>query len=192
MLVIVVVSINICWHLFRVWLPLFLQKGRGYSEEFTLGFTSAFYVATDVGCIAAGAASIALHRRGVTAGFARLLVFAGCSLITSLSVVIAFTPQGNLLLGLLLLFGAGALGLFPCYYALSQELSAQHQGKVSGVLGAIAWVAIAPMHPLFGHIIDETGSYDRGIAVVGLLPLVALGAWWLLWDWSNDSAEKQV
>ncbi len=136
---IVVITINICWHLFRVWLPLFLEQGRGYSESFALGFSSVFYVATDVGCIAAGAASIGLQRWGATAGFARWLVFAGCSLITSLSVVIAFTPQGNLLLGLLMLVGAGALGLFPCYYALSQELSAKHQGKVSGVLGAIAW-----------------------------------------------------
>jgi ACS family hexuronate transporter-like MFS transporter len=189
-LVIVVITINICWHLFRVWLPLFLQKGRGYSEQFALGFTSVFYVATDIGCIAAGAATIALHRRGATAGFARWLVFGGCSVITALSVVVAWLPQGNLLLGLLLLFGAGALGLFPCYYALSQEVSVRHQGKVTGVLGAIAWIATAPVHKYFGRLVDKTGSYDLGIAVVGCLPLVALAAWWLLWDWENESDQQ--
>ncbi len=189
-LVIVVISINICWHLFRVWLPLFLQQGRGYSEQFALGFSSVFYVATDVGCIAAGAASIALQRWGATAGWARWLVFAWCSLLTSLSIFVSWTPQGNLLLGLLMLFGAGALGLFPCYYALSQELSVRHQGKVTGVLGAIAWTATAPVHKYFGRLVDQTGSYDLGIALVGCLPLVALCAWWLLWDWSNEPAGR--
>jgi ACS family hexuronate transporter-like MFS transporter len=189
-LVIVVITINICWHLFRVWLPLFLQQGRGYSESDALAFTSVFYVATDVGCIAAGAASIGLQRWGAKAGFARWLVFAGCSAITALSVVVAYTPQGYLLLGLLLVVGAGALGLFPCYYALSQELSANHQGKVTGILGAIAWVSIAPIHKYFGRLVDETGSYDLGIAIVGCLPLVALVAWGLLWDWSNEPATR--
>jgi ACS family hexuronate transporter-like MFS transporter len=183
-LIVVVISINICWHLFRVWLPLFLQKGRGYSETFALGFTSAFYVATDVGCIAAGAASVGLQR-WFSAGRARWLVFAGCSLVTGLSVAAAAAPQGNLLLGLLLLIGAGALGQFPCYYALSQEISVRHQGKVTGTLGAIAWFSVSPVHKFFGRLVDRTGSYDLGIAIVGGLPLVAVVVWLLVWPWGG-------
>src|SRR5437899_9885404 len=30
-LIVVVVTINTCWQIFRAWLPMFLQKGRGYS-----------------------------------------------------------------------------------------------------------------------------------------------------------------
>jgi sugar phosphate permease len=184
-LVVVVVAINACWHLFRVWLPLFLQEGRGYSERFALGFTSAYYVATDAGCLAAGWASVALHRRGLTVGTARWLVFVACAAITALSVGVALTPAGGLLLALLLLVGAGSLGLFPCYYALSQELSHRHQGKVTGLLGMFAWLAAAPIHTLFGRLIDRTGSYDSGIAAVGCLPLLAAAVWWLLWDRSK-------
>ena len=40
-----------------VWLPMFLQKGRGYSESDALFFNSVYFVATDIGCIGAGAAS---------------------------------------------------------------------------------------------------------------------------------------
>src|SRR5262249_12318010 len=49
--------IHTTWQLLRVWLPMFLQKGRGYSESAALLFNSAYFVATDVGCIAAGAVS---------------------------------------------------------------------------------------------------------------------------------------
>jgi ACS family hexuronate transporter-like MFS transporter len=181
-LVVVVVAINACWHLFRVWLPLFLQEGRGYSERFALGFTSAYYVATDAGCLAAGWASLALHRRGLTVGTARWLVFTACAALTALSIGVALAPAGGLLLGLLLIVGAASLGLFPCYYALSQELTRRHQGKVTGLLGMAAWLAAAPIHKFFGRLVDRTGSYDLGIALAGCLPLVAAAVWWLGWD----------
>ena len=77
---------------------------------------------------------------------------------------------------------AASLGLFPCYYSLAQEVSVRHQGKVSGFLGMMGWLASAPMHKYFGRLIDETGSYDLGIAVAGCLPLLAAAVWWLAWD----------
>ncbi len=56
-LVPVVVSINLTWQLIRAWLPSFLQEGRGATEKAALLFNSAYYIAADVGCIAAGAAA---------------------------------------------------------------------------------------------------------------------------------------
>src|SRR2546421_5355940 len=52
---VVIALINTGWQTMRAWLPKYLQEGRGYSETATLNFTSAFYVATDIGVIAAGA-----------------------------------------------------------------------------------------------------------------------------------------
>jgi len=181
-LIIVVVTINACWHVFRVWLPLYLQEGRGYSERFALGFTSAYYVATDIGCLLAGWASVALHRRGLSVGTARWLVFTTCAIGTALSVSVAYTPKGGLLLAQLLFIGAASLGLFPCYYSLAQEVSVRHQGKVTGFLGMAAWLTAAPMHKFFGRLIDTTHSYDLGIAIAGCLPLVAAVVWWIAWD----------
>ena len=182
-LVVVVVAINVFWHLFRVWLPLFLQKGRGYDEKFALRFTSVFYFVTDVGCFAAGGASIVLHRLGLRVDVTRWLVFGGCSLLTACSAFLPWAPQGDLLLVLLLVVGLGALGLFSCYYTLSQELSTRNMGKITGLLVRLAWITSAPIHKYFGRYVDQTGSYDLGLAIVGCLPLAALVFWWLVWDW---------
>ena len=45
----VIALINTGWQTMRAWLPKYLQEGSGYTESATLNFTSAFYIATDIG-----------------------------------------------------------------------------------------------------------------------------------------------
>jgi ACS family hexuronate transporter-like MFS transporter len=181
-LCVIVACINIGWQIIRAWLPKFLQEGRGYSEFDALNFNSLYYLATDVGCLGAGAASLWLVKRSFTVHGSRALVYGCCALLTSLTTVAAFLPRGWALLGMLLVVGAGALGLFPCYYSFTQELSTRHQGKVTGLLGLVAWVSSSYLQKLFGRLVDKTGSFDTGIALAGLLPLVGLVFLWLCWD----------
>ena len=46
------------------------------------------------------------------------------------------------------------------------------------------------MHKLFGRLVDETKSFDLGMAVAGLVPWLGVIAMKLLWDRrkSNDPA----
>jgi ACS family hexuronate transporter-like MFS transporter len=180
-LVMMVISINATWQLIRAWLPKFLQQGRGYGEEESLYFNSAYFVATDVGCILAGMAALWLARRGRSAHSSRMIVYGVCAALTSLTLVAASLPQGWLLLAVLLVIGAGSLGMFPCFYSMTQEIDPRHIGKATGVLGFIGWAASSPMQSLFGRIIDVTGSFDMGLAVIGCLPIVGLVAVLLLW-----------
>jgi ACS family hexuronate transporter-like MFS transporter len=180
-LVTLVVSINLTWHFFRAWLPLFLREGRGYEEHVVNYFTSAYYIAADAGCILAGSATLFLARRGFAVHTCRQLVFLGGCLLTLLSVVAALLPPGPLLLGLLLLIAFGALGLFPPYYSFSQELTVRHQGKLTGTLGCTTWVMTALMHPLVGKWLDQTRNYSAVVALAGLCPLVGFAMLMLLW-----------
>ena len=180
-LVVMVICINGTWQLIRAWLPKFLQQGRGYSEAAALYFNSAYYVATDVGCLLAGAAGLWLARRGLQTHQAKFLVFGVCSLLAALTSVAAALPQGWPLLGVLLLVGAGTLGLFPCYYSFTQEMSPRHVGTATGLLSTIAWLASAPLQKYYGRLVDQTGSFDLGLAILGWAPLVAFLTMLLLW-----------
>jgi ACS family hexuronate transporter-like MFS transporter len=187
-LTVMVIAINIIWHIVRAWLTKFLQQGRAYSEADALLVSSAFYIATDIGCILSGAAALWLIRRKVNPHAARLRIFAVCSAITALTSVIALLPKGAALLAVLFIVGAAALGLFPCYYSFTQELGALHVGKATGLLSAIGWLVSAPLQKFFGRLIDRTQSFDVGIALIGWTPFVALIAMLLLWRKDENPA----
>jgi len=181
----VVILINTAYHFYRVWLTLFLMKGREYSEPVALDVLSWFYIVNDVGCITAGFATTWLHRRGLSVHASRLWVFGACSLLTASSLSLPFLPTGSQLIAALMVLSLGSLGLFPCYYSFSQDLTTAHQGKVTGLLGFFAWAVTSPLHPMFGRFIDQTGRHDWGLALAGLLPLVALCV--LIVGWGRDS-----
>ena len=181
-LIVMVALINTTWQLLRAWLPKILQQGRGYTESDALYFNSLYYVATDLGCLGAGALTLWLSRRGWPVHRSRSAVFLGGALLTALTTAVAFVPKGWLLLALLLVVGMGALAVFPCYYALTQELSTEHQGKVTGLTGVFAWLFSSPAQKYFGRLIDQTGSFDLGLIIIGWLPLLAFLVLRLFWD----------
>lgn len=178
---ITIALINTSWQTLRAWLPKFLQEGRGFTEKAALEFNSLFYIATDVGCLGAGALTLWLVRRGWTVHGSRIGVFGVCAALTALTGAVAFLPKGWALGVVLLCAGAGILGMFPIYHALTQEISPAHQGKVTGIASVAAWLFAPPAQKLFGWVIDRTKSYDLGLAIAGGLPLLALIALLLLW-----------
>lgn len=178
----VVACINTTWQILRAWMPKFLQEDRAFSETDALLYTSAWYVVTDIGCLGAGALAAWLAGRYFSVHASRLLVFAGCSVICAASLIVPWLDTGWLLLTVLALMGAGALGVFPLYYAFTQDISSVHLGKITGVAGAVAWLVTAQNHWLFGVIADRTGSQNTGLALAGLLPAFAALALWLFWN----------
>ncbi len=185
-LIIVVIAINLCWHQFRVWMMKFLEQGRGYDRNQALDVNFWFNVMTDVGCLAAGLASAALCNRGWTVHGSRCMVFGICSFLVALGGLIPWLPAGPALIFVLMAVGIGSLGLFPCYYALSQELSTAHQGKITGILGTIAWVFPSLWHREFGAWVDHSKSYDIGMMIASLLPILAWAAMCLIWPKKGD------
>lgn len=181
-LIVVILCVNITWRTFNTWLPKFLQEGRGYSERTTQYFSSLYYLGADVGSIVVGFVTIMLVNRGYRLHSARLIVFGFCALLTLLSLLAVTLPQGPALLVVVLLIGFGALGTFPTYFALSQEVTTKHQGKVTGTLGLINSIVIGTLAPLQGRLIDQTKSFSLALGTAGIPPLVALVVVYFFWN----------
>ncbi len=178
---IVVTIINASWQTLRGWLPKIMQEEYGYSENFTFAFTSVWYAITDVGCIASGALALWLVHQGWTIKYSRALTFGLCAILCSTLSLIHVLPSNWILLLVFLVSGAGALGMFPIFYSFSQDISREHQGKVTGVTGIIAWTLSSPTGMLFGWLKDTTNSYSLGLAIAGGIPLLALFAIIAVW-----------
>jgi MFS family permease len=181
-LVVLVVAINVPWHFLRAWLPLFLEKQHHFSEGGVYWFTTAYYVSTDLGSLAAGFAALSLARGGWAVHASRVAVFVACAaLVAAGCLAAAWLDDKVFLTGVLLAVGFAALGLFPNYYSFTQELSVRHQGKVTGSLGCINWLAMYALHAGVGESVKRTGSYSLGVALTGLAPLLGVAALLLLW-----------
>jgi MFS transporter, ACS family, hexuronate transporter len=186
----VIACINTTWQILRAWLPKILQEGRGYAEAQALNFNSLWFVATDVGCLGAGALAAWLARRHLSVHAARVVVFAGCGLLCGLCVFVPWLGKGWPLLFVLSLAGAGALGVFPLYHAFTQDISGEHQGKITGMAGVVTWLITAQMQKIFGMLADRTQSFDIGLALAALLPLIAAVPLWLFWNKSNTRSSS--
>jgi len=188
--VIVVTFINGSWQILRAWLPKIMQQGHGYEELFTLRFTSVWYAVTDIGCLSSGLIALWLYRSGWTIKYSRCLAFGVCTAMCASLMSVPFLGGGPWLLVVFLIAGAGSLGMFPLYHAFSQDISREHQGKVTGITGVIAWGFSSPTQSIFGYLADQTGSYNIGIAIAGSLPLVALAAIFCLWPNEPERTSK--
>jgi MFS transporter, ACS family, hexuronate transporter len=180
----IVVTINFTWQYLRAWMPLLMQEEHGYSERFVLWFMTAFWLVADLGCLASGAAVKGLSAGRFPLNLARITVFALCAQACLLTAVAAKLPASWLLIGIFLFISAGALGLFPVYYSLSQELSTRRQGMVTGLFGFTTWVIYSYASPIVGRSIDRTHSYAAGLFWIGMLPL--LGCLVYAWLWPEE------
>jgi ACS family hexuronate transporter-like MFS transporter len=195
LLAIVVSCINGTWSLYRVWLPLALQDkaGLAFTEEQTLSrILPAYYILTDIGCLLAGVATVWLHKRGMTTLNSRRTVFTTCALIVMPGMALPMITRGEILIpglspehaamAILVLIASGSLGVFPCYYAFTQELSKEHIGLVTGLLSFVAWVVPSSLQRPLGAHIDRTGSYDVAFQA-GAWPMIfAAVLLWVFWD----------
>ena len=145
---------------------------------------SGYFIAADVGCILSGALVKRLAASGWQVHSSRLLGYFIFSLLTACGALVPYVGNGWLMIALLFTAGAGILGLHPYYYALTQELSHKHMGSLSGFLAAWGWVAFSMSQIYLGEVIEKTQSYEIGLLMVGLAPLIGFAA--LLFLWPHD------
>ncbi len=181
----VILGISSSWQFIREWLPKYLKESQGFSADATDLIVPVYYISGEMGCFAAGVFVRWLVARGRPVHSARVVGYAVFALITA-SAALAPLFGGWAAVGLIVLAGAGILGLHPYYYALAQELPAKHMALLSGLLAAAGWFVVGEVQKGMGKHIQATGSYDIGFYIAGLAPLAGLVALLLLWKPSGE------
>lgn len=180
-LAMIVSTLTISWQFLRAWLPKYLKESVGFSADQADFAVAGYYIAAEIGCLLAGVFVKLLVARGLRVHSARLACYALYTGITALAAIVPFVDSSIVKMALLMVAGAGILGLHPYYYALAQELPSQWMASVSGTLAAGAWVVAGFVQTFLGQQIEATKSYADGLMLAGLVPLVGLIALAFIW-----------
>ena len=156
---------------FVAYLILFLIEEQGKSEAVAASFLAIAWAGSAVGRVFWGLASDLVGGRRTA-----VLALVGVIAMLSMALMTWLPPDASPAVVALIvaMVGASALAWAGLYDALIVELAGQGlTGTSIGFAGIVSRVAaLAP--PLFGLIVDRTGSYDRG--------------WWMLAGFASLSA----
>jgi ACS family hexuronate transporter-like MFS transporter len=183
-MVVVSISINICWHFLVNWIPDYLKGERGLKFEVGNFLSTIPFLAADGGNILGGwfarrfavrGGSILRARRSVIATATPLIVASGLGVGLATNL-----PTAVILISIM---AAATAAFMANYFSFTQDVSTRHTGLVVGYLGAIGNLFAAGFQPLAGRVKDLTGSYTLVFVIAGLAPLIGLAA--LLWGWGD-------
>jgi MFS transporter, ACS family, hexuronate transporter len=180
-LVVVSVTINICWHFLVNWVPTYLKQERGMEFEAGNYLSTIPFLAADAGNLLGGWWSRRLAGGGWSAVRSRLLVMISATPMIMVGLGIGLARNVPTALVFLSLIAAGTAAFMANYFAFTQEVTARHTGLVVGYLGALGNLAAAGFQPFAGAVKDVTDSYSPVFAIIGLAPLIGLAA--LSWGW---------
>jgi MFS transporter, ACS family, hexuronate transporter len=173
-------SLTVSWQFLRAWLPLYLDF-RGYDRLDLRIATAGYFASAEAGCIVGGILIKWLVSRGWVVHSARVLMFAVFTGLTAAAALVPLLGSGTLMIAGLMIAGAGILGLHPLLYSLSQDLSRPRMGLLSGALAFFGWIISSVFQILIGARIQQTKSYDVGLAIAGMAPLLGLIVLLALW-----------
>ena len=183
-LVVVSISINICWHFLVNWIPTYLKEERGMKFEAGNYLSTIPFLAADAGNLL-GRLAVPPARRGRPDRRAGAAARDGRRDAADHGRAWGSgrreRPDG----------GGPPLGHRRRDRRLHGELLLLHPGShraptglVVGYLGAIGNLFAAGFQPFAGKVKDLTGSYTPVFAIIGLAPLIGLAA--LSWGWGVD------
>lgn len=189
-LVIVSVSINVCWHFLVNWLPTYLKEDRNMS--FLKGglWSSVPFLAADVGNLGGGLLSRVLAGRGFAPQRARLAVMGACTLLITSGAWVGVIQNDYVVILLLAVMAMSTAAFMANYFAFTQEVSPRHTGLIVGILGGLGNLCAAGFLPVAGLIKDQTGGFGPVFVIVGLLPFLGLFA--LAAGWGMSSGVRAI
>jgi len=173
-------------YFFIAWMPVYLQEGRGFSENGMKQVTSLLFVVGISGFLAGGAAGDWLLKyKGLKMG-RRLTGMLGLGCCGILLFVAGFSD--NNLLTACCLIGANFAFSFGVMvsYAVCADIGRNNAGTVTGAMNFFGQMGAFFLALIFGQIVQATHRFDYPVYVVSAV-LITGSLLWLAID-----AEKQL
>ena len=160
-------------YFFISWLPTYMVKGRGFSEQGLLLSTAPFILGACAN-LCAGFASDALVRRvGLKWGRRAIgVVGLGASALFTVGAVLA--ANKFLALACLSLSFAGVSFNQPVLTVVCLDIARGKTGAITGLMNTVVQLGSFLSSVLFGYIVKGTGSYD--FPLIPMAVLLSLGA----------------
>ena len=164
-------------YFFIAWMPVYLQDGRGFSENGMKQVTSLLFVVGIGGFLAGGAAGDRfLIHKGLKMG-RRLTGMLGLGCCGILLFVAGFSANNTLaaccLIGANFSFSFGVM----VSYAVCADIGRNNTGTVTGAMNFFGQMGAFFLALIFGQIIQATHRFDYPVYVVGAVLIAGCLLW---------------
>jgi sugar phosphate permease len=173
-------------YFFIAWMPIYLQEGRGFTENSMKQVTSLLFAIGIGGFLTGGATGDwLLKHKGLKMG-RRLTGMLGLGCCGILLFVVAVSVNNTLAACCLIAANfAFSFGVMVSY-AVCADIGRNNAGTVTGAMNFFGQMGAFFLALIFGHIVQATHRFDYPVYVVGAV-LITGSLLWLAID-----AEKQL
>ncbi len=173
-------------YFFVAWMPVYLQEGRGFSENSMKTITSLVFIVGIGGFLAGGlAGDWLLIIKGLKKGrrITGMLGLGGCGLL----LLMAALSQNNTLTATCLI-GANFSFSFGVMvsYAVCADIGRNNAGTVTGAMNFFGQMGAFFLALIFGKIVQATNRFDYPLYVLAVVIFVGCLLWLLI------DAEKPI
>ncbi len=171
---------NIVWWGLSLWLPTYLEDGRGLPIDELVWVLSIPYVAGIVGMFSGSWLSDRLGKRA--------LVSAVFAVMASISVIFLYYVEGEIGIMLALSSLWFFMGAIPpnVYTILQGIVKPELMGSATGVMNGLS-NGLGVLGPLLiGFVVAQTGSYFLGLVIMSISLLIAAGTILPFREWDKN------
>lgn len=173
-------------YFFIAWMPVYLQEGRGFSEQAMKRIVSILFIAGIAGFLAGGAAGDRFLKLWGLKKSRRLTGMLGLGFCGSLLLVAALSSNNTItaacLIGANFSFAFGVM----VSYAVCADIGRNNAGTVTGAMNFFGQMGAFSLALIFGKIVQVTRHFDYPLYVLAIV----LFAGCLLWLFIN--AENRI
>jgi sugar phosphate permease len=164
-------------YFFVAWMPVYLQEGRGFSENAMKTITSVLFIAGIAGFLTGGAAGdIFLKRNGLKKG-RRLTGMTGLGACGFLLLSAAISTNNTLtacsLIGANFSFSFGVM----VSYAVCADIGKNNSGTVTGAMNFFGQMGAFSLALIFGKIVQTTHRFDYPVYLLSFVVFTGCLLW---------------